>query len=139
MKANDAFPSKYISSADLEGTERTLKITHVEPGEIEGKDKLIVRFAGAKKGLVLNKTNFKTIAKLTGQADTDDWTGYEVCLYPTMVDFQGDQVPAIRIKAAPARNGHAARQSSADMGREPAPKRQTGGMSDQATDDEIPW
>lgn len=134
MKINEAFPSKYIAAADLD-KETTVKITHVVSDEIDGKQKYICYFAGAKKGLVLNKTNFKTIIRLTGQEDTDDWTGCKICLYPTTVDYQGDQVAAIRIKAPPE-NGNAAppaRQSSADIGREP-PKR----ASDQM-DDEIPF
>src|SRR3954470_5660272 len=119
MKASDAFPSKFIAAADLNDEERTVKITHVDTDEIGGKQKFICHFAGAKKGLVLNKTNFNTIVKVTGRDDTDDWTGCEICLYPTMVDFQGDQVDAIRIKAASKKNG--ARQSSADMGRDDFP------------------
>lgn len=118
MKANDAFPSKFLAAADLNGEEKTVKITHVATDEIGGKQKFICHFAGAKKGLVLNKTNFNTIVKVTGQDDTDDWTGCEIVLYPTMVDFQGDQVDAIRIKA-PKKNG--ARPSSADMGRDDFP------------------
>lgn len=119
MKANEAFPSKFLAAADLEGEEKTVKITHVDTDEIGGKQKFICHFAGAKKGLVLNKTNFNTIVKVTGQDDTDDWTGCEVVLYPTMVDFQGDQVDAIRIKAPAKKAGaqRTARPSSADQGR----------------------
>ena len=141
MKANDAFPSKFIAAADLQGEERTLKITHVDTDEIGGKKKFICHFAGAKKGLVLNKTNFKTIVKVTGRDDTDDWTGHMVCLYPTMVDFQGEQVDAVRIKAAPKSAGprtqQSARPSSADMGRDddmPPPR-----SAPRDMDDEIPF
>lgn len=142
MKANDAFPSKFIAAADLQGEERTLKITHVDTDEIGGKKKFICHFAGAKKGLVLNKTNFNTIVKVTGQDDTDDWTGALVCLYPTMVDFQGEQVDAVRIKAAPKsaapQQRQPARQSSADMGRDDdMPQRSAPQRGEM--DDEIPF
>ena len=130
MKATEAFPSKFLAAADLQDQERTLKITHVDSDEIGGKQKFICHFAGAKKGLVLNKTNFNTIVKVTGQEDTDDWTGCEVCLYPTMVDFQGDQVDAIRIKA-PTKKANARPAAQ-------APQRQVGGISD-TIDDEIPF
>lgn len=103
MKSSDAFPSKYISASDLQGNEVTVKITHIAPEEIGGKQKFICFFAGKKKGLVLNKTNWNTIARISGQDDTDDWTGVEVCLYEAMVDFQGDSVPAVRVKAPPRR------------------------------------
>lgn len=137
MKANEAFPSKFLAAADLQGEERTLKITHVDTDEIGGKKKFICHFAGAKKGLVLNKTNFNTIVKVTGQDDTDDWTGSEVCLYPTMVDFQGEQVDAIRIKAPAKKNG--ARPSSADMGRDDVPAQRTRPAARDTDDDTIPF
>jgi hypothetical protein len=108
MKATDAFPSKYISASDLGGQEVTVKITHIAPEEIGGKQKYICYFAGKKKGLVLNKTNWNTIARISGRDDTDDWTGVEICLYEAMVDFQGDSVPAVRIKAPPRRASIAA-------------------------------
>lgn len=140
MKANDAFPSKFIAAADLQGEERTLKITHVDTDEIGGKKKFICHFAGAKKGLVLNKTNFNTIVKVTGQDDTDDWTGHEVCLYPTMVDFQGEQVDAVRIKAPPKKAGpQRARQSSAEMGRDDDIPPQRNVPQRDGMDDEIPF
>lgn len=134
MKANEAFPSKFIAAADLNDQERTLKITHVDTDEIGGKQKFICHFAGAKKGLVLNKTNWNAIVKITGHDDSDEWTGAEICLYPTMVDFQGDQVAAVRIKSPPKKNGP--RPSSADMGREQGAAQQRGGND---MDDTIPF
>lgn len=117
MKSTDAFPSKYISAADLQGKEATVKITHVSTDEIGGKQKFICYFAGKQKGLVLNKTNWNNIVKITGHEDSDDWTGSSVCLYETMVDFQGESVPAVRVKSAPssAAPQKPVRQSSADM------------------------
>lgn len=137
MKANDAFPSKFISAADLQGREAIVKITHVATDEIGGKQKYVCFFAGKQKGLVLNKTNWNNIVKITGQDDSDDWTGSQVCLYETMVDFQGESVPAVRIKSAPKttqRNG--ARPASADMGRDEPPPRQ---QASADMDDEIPF
>lgn len=109
MKASDAFPSKYIAAADLQDNEVVVKITHVTTEEIGNKPKFICYFAGKKKGLVLNKTNWNSIVRITGMDDSDDWTGIEICLFPTMVDFQGDSVPAVRVKHAPkkpATNGN---------------------------------
>lgn len=143
MKATEAFPSKFISAADLGGHEATVKITHVAPDEIGGKQKYICYFAGKKKGLVLNKTNWNTIARISGHDDTDDWTGVEVVLYEAMVDFQGDSVPAVRIKAPSRRasvaggNGNISTgpQRAAENERAPQPPmRQAGDL-----DDEIPF
>lgn len=123
MKANDAFPSKYIKAADLKGNEVVVKITHATTEKLNGEDKVIVYFAGKQKGLVCNKTNFNQIVKISGQDDTDDWTGVDVCLYEAMVDFQGDSVPSVRIKSPPKPRGtqQTARPSSADMGRDDFP------------------
>lgn len=118
MKSTDAFPSKYISAADLQGREAIVKITHIAPEEIGGKKKFICFFAGKQKGLVLNKTNWNMIAKITGHDDTDDWTGAQVCLYETYVDYQGESVPAVRVKplSGIARGGQPGpRPSSAEM------------------------
>lgn len=99
MKASDAFPSKYLSAEDLGDQNHTLKITHVAEDEIGGKQKFVLFFSGQKKGLVLNKTNWNTIAKLCGE-DSDDWTGQTITLFPTLVDFQGEQVAAIRVRSS---------------------------------------
>lgn len=117
MKATDAFPSKFISAADLQGKEAIVKITHVATDEIGGKQKYICFFAGKQKGLVLNKTNWNSIVKITGADDSDDWTGASVCLYETYVDFQGESVPAVRIKPPQKAQSPAARPSSAEIGK----------------------
>lgn len=70
------------------------EITEVDFGN-DGK-KLGLRFEGKEKGLVLNKTNAKSISYVYGP-DTDDWVGKEILLYSTMVDFAGKDVPAIRV------------------------------------------
>ncbi len=140
MKATDAFPSKYIKAEDLQGNDVVVKITHAVVEKLNGEDKVIVYFAGKTKGLVCNKTNFKQIVKITGQDDTDDWTGASVCLYETMVDFQGDSVPAVRVKSPPKKNGtqQTARPSSADQGRDDFPgDRPTRKPASEELNDEI--
>lgn len=118
---NDAYPSKYLSAADLQGKDVTVKITHVVSEKVGNDQKFICYFAGAKKGLVLNKTNFKSIVKITGFDDSDEWTGAQICLFEAMVDYQGDSVPAVRIKAPPKKTQQTARPSSADQGRDDFP------------------
>lgn len=122
----EAFPSKFLSASDLQGREVVVKITHVTSEKLGNDQKFICYFAGKQKGLALNKTNFKNIVRITGYDNTDDWTGADICLYEAMVDFQGDSVPAVRIKAplkAPAARGTqpTARPSSADQGRDDFP------------------
>jgi hypothetical protein len=97
---NDVFPSKYLKAADLDG--KTIKLTIKDVGtEMIGDDtKLIVYFKNQEKGLVMNKTNSNNIAMVFGP-DTDGWLDQDIQVYPTMVDFQGRSMEAIRVKAVP--------------------------------------
>jgi hypothetical protein len=101
---NDAFPSNYLKASDLKGAQPVVSIDRVE-FEPVGRDKEmkpIVYFAGKEKGLVLNRTNSKVIVSLTGSVETDEWRGFAIRLYATHVEFAGESVEAIRVKAAPA-------------------------------------
>ena len=62
VNINDEFPSKYLKSGDLQGAAVKVKISNVLSEEIGGDRKLIMHFAGKTKGMVLNKTNARTIA-----------------------------------------------------------------------------
>ncbi len=108
MKANDAFPSKFLKAADLQGRRVVVTIAHVEIEKFDDGDRPCVFFVGKDKGVVLNKTNFNAIADITGEADSDDWAGKRITLYTAKVDYQGKRVEAIRVDdppkdAAPAR------------------------------------
>jgi hypothetical protein len=100
MKISSAFPSDYLKAADLdEDTPRTLKMQRIEFGVKIGDDeKPILYFSGEPKGLVLNKTNANIIKKTYGE-ETDDWIGKDIVLYFAMVEFKGDMVEAIRVRA----------------------------------------
>lgn len=137
MKIGAAFPSKYLKASDLNEKPWVLTMDRLE---IEGvganKDQRpVVYFLKTEKGLVLNKTNSNIIAKTYGE-ETDQWMGNQIELYPTMVDFQGDQVEAIRVRA-PKRNAGAAAQPPA---RPVAPPQQHDtDRNGHDLDDEIPF
>lgn len=97
MKIADAFPSKYLSAADLQDRTISVVIEIVSMEEVGDDEKPIVYFRGKQKGLVLNKTNATTIALMHGE-DTDNWTGKVIALWPTQTEFQGRAVPCIRVK-----------------------------------------
>jgi hypothetical protein len=101
MNINDAFPSHYLKASDLGEAQPIVAIDRVEVEPVgRGKEmKPIVYFAGKQKGMVLNKTNSKKIAEIAGSPDTDDWSGVNIKLFATEVDFQGETVEAIRVKA----------------------------------------
>ena len=128
---NDAFPSNYLKASDLQGQQPTVTIERVEFEAVgrEKEMKPIVYFVGKEKGIVLNKTNAKNIANLVGSFETNDWKGFRIRLYATHVEFQGETVEAIRVKAA-SQNGH---QSPAPVAPPPPP------MERDITDDDIPF
>ena len=101
MKLASAFPSKWLSADDLGGKAHRLTIETVNQETVgQGADaevKLVAYFRGAKKGVILNKTNANAIASKYGD-ETDDWSGAEVEVYPTPVTFQGVTKDAIRIR-----------------------------------------
>ena len=136
---HDAFPSNYLKASDLKGTQPVVVIDRVEfePVGHQKEMKPILYFAGKEKGVVLNKTNSRKIAELAGSPETDDWQGFRVRLFSTHVEFQGESVEAIRIKAAPPAN------AAAPPARRPAPapvEREPGDDDITAlTDSDIPF
>lgn len=109
------FPSKWLAAADLEGQDKPVQIKQIVASEEVGqsKDKRpILYFNGVVKGMVLNKTNAKRIAKLYG-ADTDEWVGEWITLYPSECDFGDETVPCLRVRPE-APNVNKKRQAADD-------------------------
>lgn len=127
MKISAAFPSEYLKAADLQEQNVRVVMSHVEIKEVGDDRKPILYFQGKEKGLVLNKTNANNIALVYGD-DTDEWTGKELVLFPTMVDYQGRSVDAIRVRAP----------SNKDRGqRAPAPSQEVTARRHPDFDDEV--
>lgn len=97
MRLSDAFPSKYLKAADLRNKAVDLTITKVIAEEIGNDLKLVAYFDGAKKGLVLNKTNSEVIGSRYGD-ETNGWPGAGITIYPDKVAFQGQIVDCIRVR-----------------------------------------
>lgn len=93
----------FLKHEDLQGHAVRLTIEHVPTEEIRGEHgnekKLVVRFAGKDKGLVLNRTNAESIAEIAGSDDTDDWSGVRIVLFPDKTKFGGKTVDCIRVRA----------------------------------------
>lgn len=106
-KTSEMYPSRFLKASDVEDGDLTLTIAEVRLERIgqgsQADDKWVLFFSEDEKGLVLNKTNTNTIAKLHGD-DTDDWVGRPVTLYATEVQYQKDMVDAIRIRSKPPRS-----------------------------------
>ena len=128
MDINQAFPSKYLKASDLEGQRATVTISSATQEELGGDLKVILYFQGKEKGMVLNKTNAYTISAMYGPI-TDNWIGRQIELFATMVTFQGQPVPALRVapsmqqppQQAPQQNTYqAAQQAGVTQAPQPA-------------------
>jgi hypothetical protein len=103
MKMNDAFPSNYLKAEDfVEGEEKEATITHVSLKNMKNNEgveenKPVLSFAEWKP-IVVNATNWKRIAQVTGQEDSDNWAGKKITLITELVDSFGKIKPAIRVK-----------------------------------------
>jgi hypothetical protein len=69
----------------------------------EDEEKLVARFVGQDKGLVLNRTNCESLEEILQTDDYDAWAGNPVVLWtdPT-VKFGGKTVGGLRIRAVSA-------------------------------------
>jgi hypothetical protein len=107
--------SRFLKAEDLPA-EKKFRIKAVTEEEVGvGKDKerkLVVWFTNDEHGLVLNKTNNRTIRGAFGDA-CDGWVGKIIIVFPTMAEFRGTMKPALRVRIPPpkqatAGNGQAA-------------------------------
>ena len=94
------YPGRFVKAADFNGKDVTLEISEVKLEELEGdkgaQTKGIVSFKGAKKSLVLNKTNGLCMRAMWGR-ETDAWIGKRVTLYPAELDGE----LCIRVRGSP--------------------------------------
>lgn len=103
MNIDEMFPSKFLRAGDLAGNPMMVTIGGIAADNISGEKKVVMTFSSGQKALILNKTNGKALAKMFGK-ELSAWIGKQIVLVPTEVDFKGDMVEAIRIRAprAPA-------------------------------------
>lgn len=105
MKATDVFPSNFLKAENLKnesGKYGTMIVTvkGIDTSEFDdGKKQRVLSFEETPASLGLNKTNWNTVAEITGQDDDDNWTGacLELWVDPN-VFFQGKRHPSIRIR-----------------------------------------
>ena len=145
MNIDEAYPSKYISAADLQGREVIVRIARVTVEQLgrnnDPKDnKPILYFQGKQKGLALNKTNANTVKDLYGK-ETDAWIGQTITLVQAWTDYAGKQVECIRVRPTrtngappPAQNWQAPPAQIA-----PPPPSQALAAAAHDLDDEIPF
>lgn len=96
---NSLFPSNYVAAIDLQGQLVDVQILSLKFEKVgsDQEERPVLYFAGMTKGMVMNKTNARRIAKLYGP-DIEGWFGRWITLYESETDFGGETVPCIRVK-----------------------------------------
>ncbi len=107
-----------IKASDLQGREFALTISALEFRKFDDGNKIELTFAQTDKKMVCNKTNANTIADIYGD-ETNNWIGKEITLFPTYTDFNGGQVPCVRVKPMQAQAFQ--QQAPQQMQQQPAP------------------
>jgi len=100
MKTSDAFPSRYLQTATVKVKPIVATISDVEM-ELVGqgadqKRKPVLYFEGDIKPMVLNRTNFETLADAFG--DSDGWPGHKIKIYAARTQFGGKSMDGIRVE-----------------------------------------
>ena len=115
MNINEMFPSKYLKGTDMVNRIVNVVIEGVTfTDEFDEGRKYVLSFQGAKKSLMLNKTNVGILQWLFPDvADTNGWVGKEIQLYTELVTFKGQTGPAVRIRGTNSVLGQGAVQVGA--------------------------
>ena len=101
---DQAFPSRFLKAGDLNGKPLTLTIASAAYETLKNhkgadEQKLCVGFLKTKKLLVVNVTNFDAITDATGEADSDNWPGHKIEVYPSEVQIGSETKPCLRVRA----------------------------------------
>src|SRR6516225_10905532 len=131
--------SRFLKAADLQ-REKKFRIKNATEeliGAEQKEKKLVVWFTNDERGLVLNKTNNRTIRGAFGDA-VDGWVGKIIIIFPTMVDMRGKLTPALRVRIPPPKGNGQGQAAAAPAGPPPPPPSATTSVADDL-DDEIPF
>lgn len=97
-------PGEYLGAWDLKGRDVDVTIVKVEARTLKNKQgsnrKPVIFVKGSDRGVVINKTNGKTIAAIYGK-DTTKWVGKRITLYATTTSAGGETVDCIRVRPEP--------------------------------------
>jgi hypothetical protein len=100
MKTSDAFPSRYLQTAVVKGRPIVATISHVEVESVgQGADqkRKPVLYLDGEKPIVLNRTNFETLADAFG--DSDEWSGHKIKVFVTRTQYAGKAMDGLRVEA----------------------------------------
>lgn len=94
----------------IDVTDTIVKVTAGAVGQKKQKKPLIyLEHAPGKKAFVANATNCKTISKILGTANVEEWVGQRITIFATTTEMAGETVDCIRVR--PRAPGQAAKQA----------------------------
>jgi hypothetical protein len=99
MRKNDAFPSKYLKSADAKAKPIFATISHMEMEPVgQGVDqkKKPVLYLKEHKPMVLNATNWEVLEGAFG--DSDNWPDHRIKIKCERTQYQGKPAEGLRIE-----------------------------------------
>lgn len=94
----------YIGAHDLQpGQEVKITFEKIVQEMVKGQDGkeeqcVVAYLKGAKKPMILNKTNMKIITKVLDTPYVEQWRGKSVIIYTAKVKAFGELVDALRVK-----------------------------------------
>lgn len=104
MKDYAGAESNYLKASDIKGHTPTVLIEKVEIVKFEDKEKAETKpaifFAGKEKGVVLNKTNVRSIIEAYG-TESDHWLGKNIMLSVVATEM-GDGIRVTPLQNNPA-------------------------------------
>jgi len=97
----EAFPSPYLAASDFPQPQ-ILTVDVVQKKYIQGGanpgEKYICFFSGVVKGMILNKTNWRALARTSGIDQSDAWRGVQIEACADTVLMKGEVTPCIRLR-----------------------------------------
>lgn len=96
--ALDCFGGNFLKAEDIkQETRLTIKSATIEEMP-DGRSKPVVTFDEIDRKLVCNKINTTRISEWAGSSMTENWSGIVITLYTGSVEYDGKDVPCIRVK-----------------------------------------
>jgi hypothetical protein len=133
--------SRFFKAADLE-SEKLLRIKTVTEELVgvgaEQQKKLVAWFTNDERGLVLNKTNNRTLRGAFGD-DCAGWAGKIVVVFPSTVDLRGKMVPSLRVRIPPPKQAAAGNGATKVEPEQPTAKPAVQPSIADDLNDEIPF
>ena len=99
--------SRYLNATDMKVAKklRIKDVTEEEMAQDKKKKLVVVWFDNDRRGLVLNKTNNRTLRGAFGD-NCAGWKGRVIVVYPTTDEFRGRMVPVLRVRIPPPKEGN---------------------------------